>query len=282
MFCPSCGNKLTNPSYCQHCGACFDVKSNKRHSDKGLIAAFIIVIALAVIVGGIFIAYIIGGSSLFSSTENYDFDDYVYDEYVSIETIQRENIVETDPFFVIGYPESEVILTGFAANEMYVVLETETLVTFTVQTDAVISGIELWGDDCWIGLMTDDGTNGDAVANDGVYSLETEIVKYTDSLCSSYYYCSYEDAVSESVEIYFFPVPNEESVAEARIAYEELGSAIYDVESSYADASGFVPVEYHDEVILQVESILEQAKNDGTVLHYEIEDNSVYAKMSIR
>jgi len=72
---------------------------------------------------------------------------------------------------------------------------------------------------------------------------------------------------------------DEAAAREARTVYENLAAEIGEIESEAANADGYVPADKQAAVIEEIVEELEEAKEDETVLYYQVEDNTVFIKM---
>ena len=104
--------------------------------------------------------------------------------------------------------ENDVVsLTYFEADTYDVLVDTETSVTFTVNVESVQSLLEnslavYDEDDNFIAYMNDNGEDGDYEADDGIYSVQTDI---SNDICTlKNYYAATNKVKSNTFEISFY------------------------------------------------------------------------------
>lgn len=181
---------------------------------------------------------------------------------------------------LLGGKEERQQLTEFSADEPYLVSGQETEVTFTVKASLEVDSISLYRGSKEVGQMKDNGRKGDAEAGDGIYTCVLDIEKDVDELDSWQYHCATEDAESEELSVYFFPVLEEEEAWEAYEDYQELAEDIYDSVDRYMDDAGNIPAEDRANALKKVTQVLDEAVEDEIVLHYYVTDYTVFVKMT--
>ncbi|MGN1203110.1 MAG: choice-of-anchor X domain-containing protein, partial [Eubacterium sp.] len=151
-----------------------------------------------------------------------------------------------------GEESSEIILQNFSADETYFVAGTESVITFTVDAKGIADSVNLCnGDGTVVGVMHDDGIDGDAAADDGTY---TYMLTNTYKMATSEeYYIKAGNNVSESINIYSFDMPKDEAaVAETKQAIEDVQQDISEIEVKYTDSRGYVASDSVSDVITEV------------------------------
>lgn len=181
-------------------------------------------------------------------------------------------------------PKDEVSTTDVELTELTSTIEyiasgdTQTAL-FTVKSSGICDSIALYEDGEEISLMYDDGNNGDAVADDNIYSCQVDISKSVNRTKGITYTSEVADNTSNEVVIYCFAALNESTAMEAKSHYDNLASTIFDLESSYADSTGYVPASSYASLFDDITSELDYYIGEEIVLHYVEEDDSIYVKM---
>lgn len=203
-------------------------------------------------------------------THVYDFDEPVTANitlYASWEELVQDddNVLDQDP------PNVEIYV--FDLDVRSIKVNEPTLVTFEAEifsetalgTDEVV----LYQDTEVLGLMYDDGTNGDEIANDGVYVYQTTLTSETE--CTKYYQVKVRDVVSESHSIgYYIPVTDEELEA-----VQVVDNALAELMAS----EGFADLLPDEKAVLVLE-LLNMLADEGLVIadsiYYDEVDRAVY------
>ena len=173
-------------------------------------------------------------------------------------------------------------LQDLAISADYVVQNTPQDITFTVRFTgtSVGSGIQLFDSgNAVLGLMHDDGKNGDKKAGDGVYTLM--IADYTPAASGNLeFHAAVGGVVSNTAVLMSFLDITEENDDIVETQLESLESAIKQAESAYADADGYVSGSDVSKVITALEPLLKRLVDVGVVLKYVTESDSAYIKLS--
>src|SRR5699024_6511148 len=107
---------------------------------------------------------------------------------------------------------NETILVDFTANENYFWEDEQHNVTFSVLVEQQRPDfVDLYSEDKVVSQMFDNGTNGDLVANDGIYSCTISVLSDFGSVS---YYSKLGEDCSDLVYLYFFEKPTEQSISE--------------------------------------------------------------------
>lgn len=173
-----------------------------------------------------------------------------------------------------------LVLSELECSNIYLVADTKNEVTFTVKANQALESVSLYDEYNVATPMYDNGTNGDAEANDGIYSCKLVLKKNCQETKSAQYQCRMEEVQSNIVKVYYFPQPTEESALEAMEDYEELSENILSLEQAFADNNGIVPDDSYSDLFDAITDELDMSRDAGVVLHYEREDNSLYVKMT--
>jgi len=170
--------------------------------------------------------------------------------------------------------EEEVTLSDLTADSVHLVADHEETILFTVKVSQQVEAVDLYLDDEAVEEMYDDGKAGDAEGGDGIYSCQISVKEAAEKVETLQYYCKYKKVKSDPVNIYIFPMLDEAAAREARTVYENLAAEIGEIESEAANADGYVPADKQAAVIEEIVEELEEAKEDETVLYYQVEDNT--------
>lgn len=164
-------------------------------------------------------------------------------------------------------------INEFSADETYFVCGEVSSVTFSAEVTGNAKEVILYAaDNEKIGEMTDDGHNGDKIADDGIYSYTIDIKK--DEASQIQYYAKVLNIKSDVVTLYFFVKPTEES-RNSVIDFQEEAS---DIEERFVDEDGFVEYDEVPQIISLVGEYAEELYNSGKLISYEITENSVILK----
>ena len=168
------------------------------------------------------------------------------------------------------------VLRSFTADETYFSVGQNHLITFTVEAEApagrAITLVSSPGQT--VATMHDDGRNGDAAANDGIYTFRLS----TDAAAagSTTYYASAGSVKSNQVVIYYFDRPTEASVQND----QEIRLEILRIESGYTDADGFVPQSKAADALSAVERYVRSLRERGDVIFYETSGSGIIIKLA--
>lgn len=167
-----------------------------------------------------------------------------------------------------------IALENFSASETNFIVGQETSITFTVKTTDVKTVDLCLNDGKVVEKMQDDGTGGDAEANDGIYTcvVATKIDKPT----SVEYYAKYLNVTSEKISISYFAQPSEE----LRQEYIDVQQEVDAIEEQYLEEDGYISNENISEVLKHVAEYAEELQKEEIVLSYEITESSIVMKLS--
>lgn len=174
--------------------------------------------------------------------------------------------------------DADVVLSEFSVNENYFVCDEDSDMLFTVKSNGK-ADIELYKNDSeLVGKMNDDGKDGDAVENDGIYTCKITEKVEEDNTVTYNYVAKSGGATSEVADITFFAKLTEETAKEAEENYNSVNEDIANIEKEFADSTGYVPDDKYEEVTEKITEKLDEYIEDDSVLLYEVEDNSIYIK----
>lgn len=165
----------------------------------------------------------------------------------------------------IGNDTENSFLFDFTSSDRYFPVDATFSVTFSVSSKEPVSKIELYADGSGICSMNDNGTNGDLIADDRIYTCTCEVRSHTDA---EYMYYAVADGKYESSRIpvrFFDPLTVDD--------YNDMESVlngIRKIEAKFKDANGVVPEKQKNNCIESVEDYVWDLQNEGTVYNYEV------------
>lgn len=178
-----------------------------------------------------------------------------------------------------------VTVSEFASDEIYFLCEEESVITFTAKVASsetlsfIPTTVELVkGENEVVGRMHDDGENGDAIADDGMYTLQIDVEMESEEIVSESYQCKVRKNSSDPITIYYFPLPTAKSVQKAQEDFNTVKSSIWEIEAQYADSDGYVPKENWEDLFEDITDQIDEWIDDEIVLHYVAEEDSIYIK----
>jgi len=180
----------------------------------------------------------------------------------------------------IAMPASEVEEHGITADTPYKTIGDEEGVLFeTALNEEDIAGnaeVGLYDDThTKVSDLYDDGTHGDRIAGDGIYSCRyaPEVTEESEKE----YTIKINDFETEPTSVRFFDEITEEDVKATQQLKAQFDAAI----SAYTSPSGSVAKEDRDAVITTLKAIAEQMQLSGEVVEYRINSNeNIVLKMS--
>lgn len=195
---------------------------------------------------------------------------------ISVQTIVSVDGATLNVYGIVTYDKEftpdGVSLSDFTADETYFVVDCESTVVFTVDMAGDANVVNLYDSNGNIGIMHDDGVNGDITANDGTY---TYVLKIKENVAGAFdYFAKAGNSTSEVATIYFFAPPSETSKEE----FVSVQQKLQEIQNSYADNTGYVPDNLKKTLMDEIGRYLEQLLEDKTILLYKIENNTAYIK----
>lgn len=167
---------------------------------------------------------------------------------------------------------NETILVDFTANENYFWEDEQHNVTFSVLVEQQRPDfVDLYSEDKVVSQMFDNGTNGDLVANDGIYSCTISVLSDFGSVS---YYSKLGEDCSDLVYLYFFEKPTEQSISETKQFQKEIAA----IEKTFCNDLGYVEESNLRNVISEVEKYAQKLYENGDILYYESSISSVLFK----
>lgn len=201
-------------------------------------------------------------------------------------TIEKKIIVDNEEYIITSHVTTktsgeETVLKNFNADEIYFICGEESTITFTVDVVGDYSEINLFeNDEKLIGLMHDDGLNGDAIANDGTYTYVLTDTINSDSLVTNSYFVQASDQISEKQNIYYFVPLTEETATIAKNNYNSVLNAISDVEKKYLKNQNYIESSDIPQAIADINTILNEYKEKNIILLFEEEDGNFEIKFT--
>ncbi len=207
-----------------------------------------------------------------SLTTLYDFDT-VLEGDTTVYARWRENVPENRTF--LDEPDPDVEIYSFDADPRSIPVGQTTVVTFTAE---IFSNIALGSDDVrvmqdgeLVGIMHDDGTDGDLTANDGVFTLQTELTAVDESYAE--FCAAARDVTSDGVGVGSYQPMDEDDHDKIRDVDDEIRSLASDDEFLGADIDGKA------DIILDM---LEELEADGLIMDGSIVWDEEHALISFR
>lgn len=172
---------------------------------------------------------------------------------------------------------SSIKLENFSASENCFILGEENEVIFTVEAKgAVLKTVDLYCDNKKTAKMTDDGKNGDATANDGIYTYVLKESVQGSGAVTKNYECRVAKVKSSALNLFYFAPLTEESAAQTKEACESLSSELVALEESFAGDDGYVPEDKKADFVSSALDVIEQ--NDNVYFSSVSENNELYIK----
>ena len=159
----------------------------------------------------------------------------------------------------------------FYIDEPYLVKGEECKITFFVNSKSKNLNVSLYSDSK-VAELTDDGSNGDKIANDGIYTLETTIIE--KEKFKTDYYVKVDNETSEKVSVYFFEKPNEHTKNEIEGYQNEISL----IEKEFLN-NGYINKDDIPDVLTAVEKYAEKLNEENKIIYFEKTECSVIFKL---
>lgn len=190
------------------------------------------------------------------------------------ENSSNEDMPSTEPSDPTG---AEVSLDNLTADEIYFSVDETARVTFTVSCSGECNDVYLMRDDGGIaGTMHDDGSNGDFAAYDGIYSLTIE--EEASAATTLTFYAEADTALSNSVNIYFFKVPDASDAEKAEAEIADVHANLARIQSEYIPDGIVSDTTNLTGMMADITEYLDTQCAAGVILYYEVEECYVYMK----
>lgn len=182
----------------------------------------------------------------------------------------------------VAYLETDdtgVELNNFSVDKFDVLVNTTETVKFSVEViaDFVLDTDSVYvadADNNRITSLYDDGTNGDDVAGDGIYSAAVQLSSATQKNVK--YAAKYDTLTSNEVVVAFYN-ELEDSDVDALFTVQEK---IVDIEKPFLNESGYVSETDKDALFAAIAAYLETEKTAGTIKRYTVGSESISIVMA--
>lgn len=215
----------------------------------------------------------LGWSTDENGEEMFNFNTFItesmvlYAKWVAKDNNNPVSVDDADP---------DVEIYSFDADVYDILVGESAVVTFTAE---IFANIELSNNDVTVvdeemvelGCMNDNGTDGDAVAGDGVWTLKTEFE--ADEVGNKQYAAKVNDVVSGKINIGYYRSFTDQDFN----LYDSVNTTLDEVVEPYKNEEGYLS---DLEVLGVLEEKLEELKNDGIVEEYTVYDASVKIVLS--
>jgi uncharacterized repeat protein (TIGR02543 family) len=207
-------------------------------------------------------------------TTPYDFDSPVTAE-ITIYAKWESILIQTG---FIDQPVSEVEIYSLYTDTWDILAGTAVNVTFTSEifSESVlnledVSVVDNTGS--VIGYMHDDGLDGDKLAGDGEYTLQTQL--FSNTVCTKQYYVHVKDVESPKITIGFYKEFSSEELKEP----DAIGESINQQIGSYVDENGNFSEENYSTIIEIIDSWL---KSSDAVDSYHFESDGYSVTVNLK
>ena len=180
----------------------------------------------------------------------------------------------TEPAPMQPNPSDPLVLE---VDECYFLAGHAAEATFTARA-ASGAQVNLFCDGAPAGAMHDDGTAGDAVAGDGIYSCRLSVTRPGEG--QAQYHAEAGTRMSNQVTLYHFRQLDAEGAAQAEAVLRSISGDLQAIEVHYADENGYVPAEQVGTVLAAVRTYLVARSQSGEILLWEVDDTGAYIKLA--
>ena len=177
----------------------------------------------------------------------------------------------------IAEERSELI--NFQSDQLCFMDGEESSVLFTVESKESSEPVFVFENEISIGQMNDDGINGDEQKGDGIYSYSYKKLFSADEGKEISFIAKTGSSQSNTCNLYVFSAPTEEKAENIEQSYLNVTQELKVLEQSYIGTNGYVEDNQRQALTNDIVEYLEKATDDGDVLFYEVEGDSVYIKM---
>lgn len=209
-------------------------------------------------------------------TEVYNFDAKVTSDMILY--AKWNEVPETEKGFIDeGNPEIEIY--SFDTDKYDILVDKPESVTFTAEifsenkiADNKVAVIDESNN--IVGYMNDAGESGDEIADDGIYTLKTELMSPEEKVVS--YLVSVENVKSYEVSISYYREHSDEEFQMEDIVSNQINEVV----NKYLDEDGYLIVENYDEAIEAISNKLTELIEMGDVSEYTHTGNDFSIKLS--
>ena len=163
-------------------------------------------------------------------------------------------------------------IESFDADWYYFAVGEDETVTFTAKADAAPA--LFLGQDNMLGVMNDDGNDGDKQAGDGIYSLSVTFASNQEKQVS--YYAGFDEPQAGPVILYCYDEPTEDEQNDYLNCIDE----IEELDAAFEDDNGYVAQADTDEIFSAVESYAEKLESEGRAAEHRVNEDNVYIRFS--
>lgn len=170
---------------------------------------------------------------------------------------------------------SNTIFANLAASEQFFVLNESGSVTINATLKTPVSVVELFdSNDQKLSDMYDDGTNGDTVAGDNIYSCTIDVYETAESKLD--FYARADGQRSQPLSVYYFGTPSDQEVND----FHSAEARIEAIEDDYASSDDTVPENQIDPLLAEVLELIEELFASFIIVDYELTESSIYVKFA--
>ena len=174
----------------------------------------------------------------------------------------------------------DLIFDSFSVDEQYFTSGEEYEIIFTAKLTEDVPEVTLYKEETKIGMMHDDGMEGDEVSGDGIYTYVLNDLLEAEETTETRFFAKADGVEDATISIYIFPVLSDNLAQEASSKYEEVEKSLSDAEKKLGDDEGYVDAEYIEQAFDEAEEILKSYIDSGDILFYERGEESIYAKFT--
>lgn len=170
---------------------------------------------------------------------------------------------------------SNTVFANLAASEQFFVLNESGSVTINATLKTPVSVVELFdSNDQKLSDMYDDGTNGDTLAGDNIYSCTIDVFETAESKLD--FYARADGQRSQSLSVYYFGAPDEQEQNE----FFDAEANIEEIEDNYTNSDDVVPDNQVDPLLAEVFEFVEELFASFIIVDYELTETSIYLKFA--
>lgn len=204
-------------------------------------------------------------------TEVYDFETVVTSD---ITLYAKWNEIAEEEHSFIDEEEPDIEIYSFDTDTWDVLVNETVTVTFTAE---IFSEVEIDGNEVKvidesnniIGYMNDNGESGDAIANDGIYTLKVDLLSSEQKVVS--YFASVGDIKSAGVSISYYVQYSEGDFQIEDDVVNLLDEAV----SEYLDENGYLIDGKYADAIASISNKLDELIEEGIVDSYNVNENNI-------
>ena len=180
---------------------------------------------------------------------------------------------------IVNYSKSDIAegeekLDGFKVDDNYYIANMDSDITFIVNAENVEGKVNLYDDrNNRLGIMHDDGKNGDAVENDGIFTCKVT-VNYSEGTVE---FCAKtEKSISNKEGVKFVEAPTEELFN----VIKEMQQSFYEIDSKYCNGDGTVSTGKYTKALDEAAKYAKELIEEGKINKYGITEYSVVCEFN--